>query len=531
MARLSRTFALVAVGATLAATDLLAQAPALGDIDFPTSAMNAQAISQFERGVLLLHSFEYEDAANAFRAAQELEPGFVMAYWGEALTYNHPIWMEQDRDAAVAALARLADTPDARLAMAPTNRERGYLRAVETLYGTIGQAQGADKHQRDFLYRDAMRRLHQAFPDDREATAFYALSILGTAHEGRDFATYMRAAALVEPVFEANKSHPGAAHYLIHSYDDPIHAPLGLPMARAYSKIAPAAAHAQHMTSHIFVATGMWDDVVVANEVARDVQNARQARLDRRPVVCGHYTYWLEYGYLQQGRFDDAKQVMDTCYERIQSDPNQSELGYFASMRARYVMDTGEWAAADAWVADFGTKPNWNYEVVSAGRALVQGDTATAQAIHAKMLAALDGVDSPSQLHVLERELAGVMMISGGEVKNGLAALKDAARLEAEMPFEFGPPFIVKPTQELLGDFYTVLDMPAEAASAFKEQLAHTPGRTNALLGLARASSALGDDVTAMETFSDLAKIWHSADAGIPGLDEVRRASATDGSN
>jgi tetratricopeptide (TPR) repeat protein len=191
-----------------------AQTADLGTIEFPNSGA-AEAQPSFVRGVLLLHSFEYADAAEAFREAQRLDPHFAMAYWGEAMTYNHSLWGEQDREAAWEVLKRLGATTEDRLARARTEREKGYLRAVETLYGE------GPKLERDRAYAEAMRRLHDSYPNDVEAKAFYSLAILGTAHEGRDHVTYMRAAGFAEEVFRDNPRHPGAAHYLIHSYDRP----------------------------------------------------------------------------------------------------------------------------------------------------------------------------------------------------------------------------------------------------------------------------------------------------------------------
>ena len=245
-------------------------------------------------------------------------------------------------------LERLGPTPAARGAKAPTQREKDYLWTLETLYGNTERSKGKSKEERDFLYLDEMRRLHEAYPQDHEAASFHGLSILGTAHNGRDFAIYMKAAAVLHQVWDENREHPGAAHYLIHSYDDPIHAPLGLPMARVYAKIAPAAAHAQHMVSHIFVALGMWDGVTKANTIASEVQNARRAELGKRENVCGHYPFWLEYGYLQQGRFDEAAKMMNTCFDRIKDNPAGHERWHFAAMRARYVLDTEDWSAERA---------------------------------------------------------------------------------------------------------------------------------------------------------------------------------------
>src|SRR6056297_2841853 len=310
-------------------THVEAQDNLLGKIEFPNSgAESAQA--DFIEGVKFLHNFEYADAARAFRRAQEEDPEFAMAYWGEAMTHNHPIWMQQDRDAAMEILSKLGDTVDERQAIAGTQREKDYLMTLETLYGNTPESDGKTKEERDLLYSSAMEELHETYPDDHEATAFYGLSILGTAHEGRDYGIYMRAAAELFDVWNENNEHPGAAHYLIHSFDDPVHAPLGLPMAKAYSEIAPSAAHAQHMTSHIFLALGMWEDVIDANIVARNVQTKRQKELDEATTVCGHYPWWLEYGYLQEGDIESAEQVLNSCRERILDDPSNSELWHFA---------------------------------------------------------------------------------------------------------------------------------------------------------------------------------------------------------
>jgi tetratricopeptide (TPR) repeat protein len=304
-----------------------AQAPRLGTIDFPTSGAPA-AQPSFIKGVLLLHSFEYRDAALAFREAQGIDPSFALAYWGEALTYTHPIWNEQDLDAGRAVLQRLGRTPAARRAKAPTRRERGYLDAVEALYGR------GSKPGRDTAYSAAMKRLAASFPADREAQVFYALSLLGLSQGIRDVPTYLRAAAIVERVFRANPNHPGAAHILIHCYDDPIHAPLGLAAARAYSKIAPDAAHAQHMTTHIFLALGMWDEVVSQNELA--------SGRDRATWTPHHYTHWLGYGYLQQGRYRDALQHLELMRRNTDLATGRG-VAVLAQMRADYVINTEQW--------------------------------------------------------------------------------------------------------------------------------------------------------------------------------------------
>jgi tetratricopeptide (TPR) repeat protein len=221
-----------------------------------------EAQSAFLHGLAQLHNFEYEDAAGDFRRAEAIDPGFAMAYWGEAMTYNHPVWNEWNGKAAREALERLGATPEERLAKAPTPREKDYLRAVEIL---LGEGQ---KQERDQRYAEAMERISRSYPDDVDAAAFYALALLGTGEGVRDERVYMQAAGILIPLFYKYPHHPGVAHYLIHACDDPVHAPLALPAARAYSRIAPGAPHAQHMTSHIYLALGMWNEVVTANEGA-----------------------------------------------------------------------------------------------------------------------------------------------------------------------------------------------------------------------------------------------------------------------
>ncbi len=452
----------------------------LGSISFPNSG-NAAAQAPFIRGVLLLHSFEYQPAAESFRQAQGADPAFALAYWGEAMTYNHPLWQQQDRDAALKALLRLGPTPAARAERAPNDRERQYLAAVESLY-----AGSPDKHDRDQAYMRAMARLSSTYPEDMEARAFYALAILGSRDGVRDFATYMRAAATVQPVFDANPDHPGAAHYLIHSFDDPIHAPLGLPAARRYASIAPAAAHAQHMTSHIFVALGMWDDVVNANERADAQQNADAAKRGLRTNVCGHYTSWLQYGYLMQGHAAKAEAMMERCFARMSENPTNTEIVSFVDMRARQILDTQNWALTTRWTRDISgtaTAATYEYLFTNAFAALERGDAGPTRTFVAMPEPKLQGVP------VYFQELRGLLAIHDGRADEGLATLRSAADAEDAMPFEFGPPAIAKPTAELLGEQLLKLGKKEEARVAFERAAQRTPGRLAVVAGLKAAGA------------------------------------------
>jgi tetratricopeptide (TPR) repeat protein len=442
----------------------------LGSASLPNSG-NAAAQTPFLRGLLLLHSFEYGPAAAAFREAQEADPEFALAYWGEAMTCNHPLWQQRDVEAARAVLGRLGPTPEARAAKAGTARERAYLAAVETLY-----ADGT-KTDRDAAYLGAMQALLDAHPDDDEARAFLALAILGSRDGDRDFATYMRAAATAQPVFDANPDHPGAAHYLIHSFDDPVHAPLGLPAARRYAGIAPEASHAQHMTSHIFVALGMWDDVVAANVRAMDTQNAQNVARGDRANVCGHYSSWLQYGYLMQGETDQAAALLDACHARMSDAPTGGERGYFASMRARQIIDTRDWSLADKWAwqpdpADAESNAARDYAFADAYAAIQRDGKAAAP----RTLAA--GAPWPEgRLRLQQDAIRGLVALADGRDADAIRLLRAAADAEDALPFEFGPPAVLKPTRELLAEVLEQLGRSDEAKVELDRAAERTPGR------------------------------------------------------
>lgn len=545
MSRLHRTVpALLALLAAAAAParaqpDTAVSVPGLGTLTFPTSARVPAAEQAFIRGMLLLHVFEYPSAAAAFRDAERLEPGFALAYWGEAMTATHPVWDQQDTAAGRAALAKLAPTAAARAAKAPTARERGYLGAVEILYGE------GPKARRDTLYSAAMARLAAAYPADDEAKLFYALSLLGLSQGVRNVPTYLSAAAIAESVFARNPRHPGAAHYWIHGMDDPEHASQALPAARALSGIAPDAGHAQHMTSHIFVALGMWDDVVSANENATRVMNDARRSRGLGPGFCGHYNLFLDYGLLQQGRIRDAERLLARCRDQAAGQqPGARDLDpdaySFVTMWSRYLLDTRDWSGEVArWAVDPGPAPGprLSYWFTRGFAAARRGDLGAArQALLEYERAAREvraGIDSAgpspspdgreflSRTEVLRLELVS-LLVAGRDRASALDTLRRATAVEDGMAYAFGPPFVNEPSHELLGEELLAAGQAAAARRELEAALARTPGRTSVLLGLARAARAAGDSAAAARTRDTLAAIWHGADADLPGLAEVR---------
>jgi hypothetical protein len=385
-----------------------------------------------------------------------------------------------------------------------------------------------------------MDGIRRKYPDDVEAAAFTALALLGTSHEGRDFATYMRAAAILEPLFPSHPKHPGIAHYLIHSYDDPVHAPLGLRAAREYSKIAPDAAHAQHMCSHIFVALGMWDDVVEANEAAVKMTGGLAAP-NRPPAACGHYPSWLTYGYLQQGRIGAATDMVKKCHASI-STATAPLWGAFIGMRSRYLIDTEDWTGEVAALVASPTQPPaiFTHEFVNAFSALRRGQLDAARSALARMQTArhaieksaktsdpahagMPGMNMPppdagtlGRVKILHDEIVAMIRHKEGASREAVALLRAAGQFEETLPFEFGPPFIDKPAYELLGELLLETQQASEARAAFAKALSRTPERTTALVGLMKAAAQMGDRKKEEEIRARLQAIWHRADRKPP---------------
>lgn len=532
---------LAILGLPLAAHEVKAPAPTagLGTLEFPTSAKSAQAQQAFVRAALLLHLFEYDDAAKVFQHAQSLEPDFVMAVWGEAMTHNHPLWNQLDERAGRDVLAKLGKTPEERAAKAKTTRERDYLAALEILYSGVG-----NKQERDLLYAAAMKELASKHPEDNQAQLFHALALLGRSEGVRNVPDYLRAAEISRRIFEKNPQNPGAAHYWIHGMDDPEHARGAIEPARALSKIAPDAGHAQHMTSHIFIALGLWDDLVQANEEASRVVNEHAREQGKPQVSCFHYNEWLEYGYYQQGRMKDANALLLRCKQEGESALAASKPGKerdrlvarfegsLPIMRATAVIESQDWNGP-ALQLDMPAIKDENVlavdRFVTGFAAAQRGDLTLARSVlatlHDQVAAAKPDSENPQALdylHILHDDLAGLVAAKSGDMDTAIALVRGAASRLDTMAFDFGPPVMVKPPHELLGELLLAVDRPGEAADAFTRSLQLAPLRSLSLLGLARAHKAAGHDVAAGASYRQLLAIWHQADADLAILAEAR---------
>ena len=501
--------------------NVAAQESKLGRVEFPTSG-SPQAQAHFLRGLAALHSFWYEEALEAFRESTKVDPDFMMGYWGEAMTYNHPLWSEQDIAAARLVLAKIKVTPKL------TERERAYLNAVRLLYGD------GDKRARDTAYSAAMEVVYRSYPDDLDAAAFYSLSLLGLVNsQDKSYRLQARAGAIALDVYQKNPNHPGAAHYIIHAFDDPEHAILALPAARRYASIAPEAHHAQHMPSHIFLQLGMWPEAAASNEAAWQASDEWMKRKNLSVNVRDYHSlHWLLYAYLQQGRYQKAEQLL-ALMKKVMSEStydNKLRPGYYennwANMAAAFIVETERWKLASELFPE--NKPNSEQAATNgASHGGSHGATLrTSMASHKLpvFVRAISGsggdLDSLGAINKLEVEAQKASMKK--DHSTAIELMKKATALEEQSGAPYGPPTLIKPSHELFGEILLRAGQPKEAVEKFQVALLRQPNRARSLLGLARAAAQSGDAATARATYTKLLEQWKEADADLPELREAR---------
>ncbi len=484
-----------------------AQSQELGTITFPTSGAPA-AQAAFLEGVKSLHSFQFDEAAVAFQRAQKIDPTFVMAYWGEAMSHNHPLWAQQDTKAAQAILQKIAPTLKERLAKVKLPKEKAFIGAIDVLYNSPGE-----KLARDNAYSEALAAMYAMWPDDHEMATWYALSLLGTVRPtDRGFRRQALAASIAQKVFAANPKHPGAAHFIIHAFDDPDHAPLALPAARSYAGIAPSAAHALHMPSHIFIQLGMWPDARTSNIAAYKAASELNARMKLAEGREDFHTLgWLQYANLMIGNIDEAKQNVEWAKQAADRNPTNAGIrnGYLG-MRARLILETEKWEkiTLDAPVAtDRGPRatcpacrgwrcPRGNTWIFIAGYSAAKlGDLKTAEAAEAQLRGArekLEGGANPYQARpvaIMEKQVAALIRSARGQKEEALKLAKEAMEIELAMSAPSGPPDPIKPAPEFYGELLLESGRNSEAAAALELSLQRTPNRTASVKAMQRARS------------------------------------------
>ena len=516
----------------------------LGRIEFPVTGSDA-ARQHFLRGMLAMHSFWYDEARDEFQASTRAAPSFAMGYWGEALTYYHPVWGQENLVGSRAAMAKLP--PNATL----TERERGFIDAAKRLFGD------GEREPRWRAYADALVELHEKFPKDDEAATLASVALLGTGKREGSFLPFARAAALSLDVLAHNPNHPGAAHYVIHAFDNPEHAVLALPAARRYAQIAPEAFHALHMPSHIFVQLGMWDEAQASNEASWAASMAAAAK---KHLDTSYYDFhslgWLMSISFERGQRGHALEVLQRGRDALAHSHDADRMPLVVGqMASEYLLTTGDWARMDELLAPLSTvetsvassptrasTPGCACHLAqtvaratteaAALLAFTAGEAAAARKDAAqvgKQRKALHDAVAKMEKEAADEWKAPALVLDAAlaelraRPKDAVEALRKAAAFDERTPAS-GPAGAITP-REQLGELFLRQSRPAEALEEFRRSLGFHPGRSRSLLGAGRAAT-LVHDASARDYFAQLAQNWSHADADTPGLDEARRAAA-----
>jgi tetratricopeptide (TPR) repeat protein len=461
-------------------------------VEFPVSC-TAEAQKSFTRGVTLLHSFTYEESAEAFRDAAAKDPHCAMAHWGLAMAGYHQLWEPYPGPAELKRGS--AEIRAARGLKPATQREKDYVEALGAFYDGWEQRTHAARAQ---AYQEAMRGVQERNPKDEEASVFYSLALIATGSpEDKTYENFKKAAAILEPIFAAHPIHPGAAHYLIHAYDRPELAAHGVAAARTYSKIAPELPHALHMPSHIFTRLGMWEDSIASNLAA-----AAAARKHGDSGEEFHALDYLVYAYLQLGRNDEAKKFRDSL-PVAQSVPSTSlfKINYArAAIRARCALEQKNWTEAESLTPDPGVQPQvaaisqWAAALGAVHNGHLDAGRQHAEAVRRLSSELTEKGDAywAEQVAIQGEEAGAWIAFAEHRTRDAYRMLRLAADHEDATEKHPVTPGAVRPARELLGDLLMELHEPKEALEAYQKALAVAPGRRNSMKGAEEAAKLAG---------------------------------------
>ena len=502
----------------------------LGTVNFEHSCEPGVG-PELNRAVALLHSFWFRAAAAAFTGVAEKDPACGIAWWGVAMSrWGNPFAPSRP----VAALEQGREAiAKARAAGAKSVRERGYIDAAAVLFTNF---ETVEHRARILEYERAMERLYRAHAGDHETAAFYALAVNQTAlPSDKSYAQQLKAAAILEALFERIPDHPGVAHYLIHAFDHPPLAERALPAARRYAKIAPDAPHALHMPSHTFTRVGLWEDSIATN-----IASAAAARKAGSAGETLHALDYQVYAYLQTAQDRAATRVLGEL-QSIMAEVNTAEqygmAGYYgaAAIPARYALERAAWKEAAALTparTPFAYIDAMTYFARAVGAARtgsVPAAKADAQVLadfHTRLLAAKDAYWA-LQVEIQHKAASAWIAFAEGRPEEAVTLLRETAALEDATDKSAISPGPLAPAREMLGDMLLELKRPAEALKAFEAVMQKEPNRFRTAYLAAKAASATGDTARAREYFRQLREMCAKGDADLrPELAEARKSGS-----
>ncbi|HWN89004.1 MAG TPA: hypothetical protein VNM35_08070 [Chitinophagaceae bacterium] len=465
-----------------------------GSVSFDAT-VPVQFQKDFNTGIALLHSFEYDEAEKMFAKVIDEAPGCAMAYWGVAMSNFHPLWVppspaELKKGMQVVQAARSIKNK--------TKRESDYIESIAQFYENADEL---DHRSRVLKFEKAMADVYQRYADDKEAAIFYALA-LDAAVDPTDktYSRQRKAFELLEPIFQQQPLHPGVAHYIIHNMDYPGLAELALPAARKYASIAPASAHAQHMPSHIFTRLGLWDESIKSDlaSVSSAQCYAEKAKLVHWDEEL-HGIDYLVYAYLQKKDDASAKQQLDYLESIDEVSPANFKVAYaFAAAPARYALERRDWKMASALQlhqANFSWNDfPWQEAIFHFAKLFgyvhlnnlndAEKELDQLKTLHQKLLTQKNKAIEADQVDVQMKASEAWIELKRGNKQKAKELMIAAANKEDAMEKHPVTPGSVLPARELLGEMLLELNEPALAIEAFEKDLKINPNRRNGITGL-----------------------------------------------
>src|SRR5258708_11011830 len=479
-----------------------------------------------------MHSFEFAHAIEAFNSILVSDPSCAIAYWGIALSsWGNPfaagLKPQTQLDKGLKAIE------SGRAAAAKTERERAYIEAVAHLYTDTAKI---DQRSRIVAYEGAMSAMSATYPDDTEATIFYARALAAAADPAdKTYARQLKAGAMLEKLFVQYPDHSGLAHYIIHPYDVPTLAPRAVEAARRYGQIAPSAPHALHMPSHTFTRVGYWQDSIDTNKAA-----AAAAKSEAQTGEELHASDYMAYAYLQTAQDGAAQRLVESSTEIFSRfDPKVVISGaappvaaYFAhaAIPARYCLERRSWADAVKLEPYFSPFPHTDaityFARGLAAAHLKDRDTARSAISSLEQLRdKLTGMKEAywaNQVEIQRQEVAAWLAFAEGDRQGAIAAMRAAAQREDLTEKNAVTPGPLTPAREMLGEMLLELKLPSEALREFETKLTKGPNRFRALYGAAEAAKRTRDRQAAQKYFRELLKVAERADK--PGRQELAEA-------
>jgi len=516
---------------------LLCSTEPFGDVSFSIDC-NYEVRETFDLAISLLHSFEYAEAEKAFVKVIDMDPECAMAYWGVTMSIYHDLWAPPSETELKKGLQLLKIAES----LPKTEKAQLYIDAIGAFYADW---ENLDHNARELLYTKKMENIYLSNKDDAEATVFYALALTSSADPNdKTYKNQKKAGALLENLFKEIPNHPGIAHYIIHSYDYPELAQMGLNTARRYAKIAPASAHAQHMPSHIFTRLGLWDESINTNinSASSAICYAESVNLEARWTQEIHAVDYLVYAYLQMGDNKNALEQLNEMQAVKTVFPNDDFASAYAltAIPVRVALENKNWEEAanlELPKIDFTWgKFSWEKALLHFGKLLGYshiGNIASAEQelqilrdLHQSLLDSKDNFTKTYKANQVQIQIyaaQGWINLAKGNKEDALASMKLAAKMESETSKHPVTPSEVLPADELLGDMLLSLNKPKEALDAYEVNLKGHPNRFNGIYGAAIAAKQSGNNEKTKLYFEQLIELTKNSKSDRPEINEAKQ--------